>query len=92
MDTNTSHFTLLAQHVQDKKRQVISSLKFLFDFVQDQIAGYRCSCAPGFHGDLCQTERDECSSSPCVRGTCHVSVFNTTLEDLFSFSKVLLFI
>ena len=29
---------------------------------------YQCSCAPGFAGDACQTNIDECESYPCARG------------------------
>ena len=29
---------------------------------------YECDCVPGFTGDKCQTNIDECQSYPCVRG------------------------
>jgi len=31
-----------------------------------------CACAPGYSGDSCQLEINECVSSPCVNGaTCN---------------------
>ena len=36
--------------------------------------GYECQCVPGYHGDQCETERDECASNPCQNAAhCHVS-------------------
>ena len=29
---------------------------------------YQCNCAPGFTGDACGTNIDECRSYPCVKG------------------------
>lgn len=34
--------------------------------------GYRCECARGFHGDLCQHHIDACYGSPCANGHCNV--------------------
>ncbi|XP_044176217.1 von Willebrand factor D and EGF domain-containing protein-like isoform X2 [Acropora millepora] len=31
---------------------------------------YRCQCAPGYTGEYCGTEIDECASYPCLRGRC----------------------
>ena len=30
---------------------------------------YTCQCAPGYTGQYCGTEIDECASYPCLRGT-----------------------
>ncbi len=42
----------------------------------DGVAGYTCSCLPGYTGATCDVNIDECSSAPCRNGaTCndHVS-------------------
>ncbi|XP_067041983.1 uncharacterized protein [Acropora muricata] len=31
---------------------------------------YQCNCVPGFTGDRCQTNINECQSYPCIRGRC----------------------
>ena len=31
---------------------------------------YSCNCEAGFTGDHCNSNIDECSSSPCVNGKC----------------------
>ncbi|XP_020629148.1 von Willebrand factor D and EGF domain-containing protein-like isoform X2 [Orbicella faveolata] len=39
---------------------------------------YDCSCSPGFTGQYCSTEIDECESYPCLRGQCIDQVNNYT--------------
>ena len=42
--------------------------------LQDLIDGFHCDCRPGYFGDQCDFDHDECASSPCVTGVCHVSI------------------
>lgn len=37
---------------------------------QDQFNEFNCSCSPGWEGELCETEINECFSAPCIYGTC----------------------
>ncbi|CAH1253081.1 VWDE [Branchiostoma lanceolatum] len=43
---------------------------------------YACVC-PGYTGDVCETEVDECQSNPCVNGTCTdlVNGYNCTCAE-----------
>lgn len=37
----------------------------------DTSLGYICKCPAGWEGDNCEIDVDECSKSPCGKGTCH---------------------
>lgn len=38
----------------------------------DQVASFSCDCRPGFEGERCDAEVDECASQPCRNGgVCH---------------------
>ena len=42
--------------------------------MQDQVAGYVCTCAERFTGPQCEQDVDYCISRPCQNnGTCAVS-------------------
>lgn len=34
----------------------------------DSVGSFSCKCRPGFEGDRCETEVDECASHPCRNG------------------------
>ena len=40
----------------------------------DGFGGYSCTCQPGYEGENCDRERNECNPNPCQNGaTCTVS-------------------
>ncbi|XP_053329703.1 protein crumbs homolog 2 [Spea bombifrons] len=48
-----------------------SELEFRREFSYSQAVGYVCRCQPGFTGENCSVDIDECASQPCQNGgTC----------------------
>ena len=41
---------------------------------------YECQCAPGYTGDTCETNIDDCRSYPCARGNNDVCCCHFTLK------------
>ena len=36
----------------------------------NETGGFKCNCAAGYTGSLCQHDIDDCLSNPCVHGQC----------------------
>lgn len=34
----------------------------------DEVNGYSCQCTPGYTGNNCENQVDECASNPCMNG------------------------
>ena len=47
-----------------------SGNSFHFKRCGSRDANYYCICEPGFTGDHCKINIDECASNPCVHGKC----------------------
>ena len=54
----------------------------------DGINEFTCSCAPGYSGDLCEVDIDDCATDPCNRnGTC-VDLINDYRQGLQAYPIV----
>lgn len=43
----------------------------------DRAGGFVCLCAPGYTGDRCQKNVDDCASNPCLHGGICIDGVNT---------------
>ncbi|XP_044124952.1 protein crumbs homolog 2-like [Bufo gargarizans] len=53
-----------------------SQPEFSIDFSYESAAGYVCRCRPGFTGENCSVNIDECNSAPCHNGGSCVDLIN----------------
>ncbi|KAG8256586.1 hypothetical protein J6590_065298 [Homalodisca vitripennis] len=72
-----------------KLNWTISTLKYcatIFGYVSDFLSSFTCYCIDGYTGVHCQTNWDECWSSPCLNGgICHdgVATYNCSCPEGF---------
>ena len=65
------NLTIQGQTVKRRLITVMEILVRMVELVMDGINSFTCGCASGFIGTICETEVDECESSPCQNdGTC----------------------
>ena len=54
---------------------VTRELWYSYFILQDGIDSFTCTCAVGYTGNICQTNVDDCVSSPCLNdATCVVRI------------------
>ena len=60
---------------------------------QDAFNAFTCSCTPGWTGDLCSSDIDECFIQSCENGgTCHVSESPPNLKSQATLYSALTFL
>ncbi|EEC04631.1 neurogenic locus notch, putative [Ixodes scapularis] len=57
---------LRARHVEERRRD--TDLLVVGGTDEDPGSTFKCYCLPGYGGDLCEFEYDECDSGPCSHG------------------------
>ena len=65
----------------ERSNRTLYDLSVFTDFAYNTSGGYVCRCLPGFEGDDCQVNIDECalsSTRPCKFGECIDGVNNYT--------------
>ena len=50
--------------------EMSAGTNFHFETCRSNDVFYYCTCEPGFTGDHCRINIDECASNPCVHGKC----------------------
>ncbi|XP_042205015.1 protein crumbs-like [Homarus americanus] len=55
----------------ERSNLTLYELDIFSNFTYETAGGFVCECIPGFTGDLCEINIDECESDPCVNGVCY---------------------
>ncbi|XP_045615647.2 protein crumbs [Procambarus clarkii] len=58
----------------ERSNITLYELEIFSNFTYETAGGYICECIPGFTGDMCEINIDECESDPCVNGVCYDGV------------------
>ncbi|XP_068222449.1 protein crumbs isoform X2 [Palaemon carinicauda] len=66
----------------ERSNTTLYEMNVFTNFSYETAGGFICECLPGFTGDYCEINIDECASDPCINGDC-IDGINTYTCDCF---------
>lgn len=54
----------------ERSNLTLYEINIFSNFSYETAGGFVCECVPGFTGDYCEINIDECASDPCINGNC----------------------
>ncbi|XP_071550303.1 protein crumbs isoform X2 [Panulirus ornatus] len=64
----------------ERSNLTLYDLNIFSNFTYEAAGGFICECIPGFTGDLCEININECESNPCVNGICYDDINTYSCE------------